>query len=74
MARTSNKDSRPRVDVSRGVKSLLRELRGELKYDLDTETIAYLIALLEDKKKTITLIQDADIRKRAEEINSQQTI
>jgi hypothetical protein len=74
MARTTNSDSRPRLEVSYPVKTYLRDLKKHLGSKNETEVIAYLIALYEKKYETITLAQDVQFKSRAEEINKQQTI
>jgi hypothetical protein len=74
MARTTSSDSRPRVEVSNPVKMYLRDLKKHLGAKQETEVIAYLIALYEEKYKSITLPQDAQFKIRAAEINNQQTI
>jgi hypothetical protein len=74
MARTTNSDSRPRIEVSAPVKTYLRDLKKHLGAKQETEVIAYLIALYEKKYETITLAQDTQFKSRAEEINKQQTI
>jgi len=71
MARTTSNDKRPRLDATEGVKNYVNEMKEHLKYKKDSEVIAYLIAVYEEKYKGITLPQDIEFRKRAEELNNQ---
>ncbi|NHN35556.1 hypothetical protein [Paenibacillus agricola] len=71
MARTTSKDSRPRVEASAGIKARFVDLKSSLKLKTDADVIAYLIALHDEKISSVTLPQDAAFRKKANDINDQ---
>ena len=62
------------TNVQKSVKQILHDLKDKLGVKNESEVIAYLYAIYEDRYPKITLIEHDQAMKRVEEIHSQGTL
>lgn len=58
------------MEASQGIKARLVELKSKLNLKTDADVIAYLIVMHEEKFPGVTMGQDAEFRKKANELNN----
>ncbi|MGG3471543.1 hypothetical protein ABES02_29265 [Neobacillus pocheonensis] len=67
-------DARRRLDVNQPVKNKFTEVKRTLKSNTEVETAAYLLAMFEQFYSGLTIKQNEQLIKRAQEIMRQQTL
>lgn len=65
---------RSMVQVYKPVKNILKDLKNALKVKNESEVIAYLYGIYEEKYPKLTVIEHEKALKKVEEIHSQGTI
>lgn len=74
MPRTTITTDRQRIEVNKNVKRIFKDFKKQSGYKSDSLAAAHLLALYLEQHEKITLQQDKQLRKKAEEMNNQSSL